>query len=333
MKYGFQVVQNKKFSEDDYFKILMKDEGSILSPVNGGPGEIRGKEGKVKETDVQEEKIIRLNWVPNCDSDYKLSADKKTIVCETEEKANLFGSFITLAHAENIESPNINLEENIRHIKTIMSERSSIKRKLWAFSNLIDVDSNEIQKIGAVTVKRDLTFLLDLVDLSRHNNDTLASFAKKLSKKINIEKTLKNALLDSVKPPMNIIKRMTVLDSETKNNIFSALKKNKWEMKKFEKRALEKIKTSPTRQLIPTGTNQGDRYYVQANWAKDDNKTLDCLTFLFNTELLSNRTLEEEKKKMKNGWRLVYWYSRTWAIYIAEHIERCGGRAKFISGS
>jgi hypothetical protein len=82
--------------------------------------------------------------------------------------------------------------------------------------------------------------------------------------------------------------------------------------------------------LAPVGSEGGDRYYVKANWDPKDQKTAGCLTELFNKELISSRTLLEEQQMMSGrSERLVYWYTKDWALSMAEKIKACGGNASF----
>jgi hypothetical protein len=85
--------------------------------------------------------------------------------------------------------------------------------------------------------------------------------------------------------------------------------------------------------LVPTGSAQGDRYYVQATWGKGQKDVIDCLTKLFNSSLISNRTLKEEELLMKKrSKRWVYWYSKDWSLDMYDQINKCGGKASFVSG-
>jgi hypothetical protein len=89
---------------------------------------------------------------------------------------------------------------------------------------------------------------------------------------------------------------------------------------------------SPTLQVVPTASGQGDRYYVRATWDGKNSATVDCLTTLFHEVLVSgsNRTLGEERALMKRSQRLVYAYDKDWSINIAQKIQACGGKAAFV---
>ena len=101
-------------------------------------------------------------------------------------------------------------------------------------------------------------------------------------------------------------------------------------------RSLHNLKLYRTKALIPTGTNQGDRYYVRARWSTgpESEKIVKCLTSLFFDSLIHNRSLVDEQDLMKrlNGTRYVYWYSKEWALSMANKIVNCGGNANFVNG-
>ena len=70
---------------------------------------------------------------------------------------------------------------------------------------------------------------------------------------------------------------------------------------------------------------------MRARWEPTDTAVVDCLTELFHRELRHDRTLEDEKVIMTGRKeRIVWWYSKEWALWIAEQIKECGGTAGFI---
>lgn len=84
--------------------------------------------------------------------------------------------------------------------------------------------------------------------------------------------------------------------------------------------------------LRPTGSPQGDRYYVRAAWDSNNQSTLSCLTNLFNRELISSRSMQQEQVKMQGrNTRLVYWYTKDWAVQIANQVRQCGGSSEYVS--
>jgi hypothetical protein len=86
----------------------------------------------------------------------------------------------------------------------------------------------------------------------------------------------------------------------------------------------------PQEKPIPTGTNAGDRFYVRANWSATDAKAADCLTRLFNKELLGRPSLKKEEEFMKGRTsRVVYSMTEAWAEHISGKIAECGGTASY----
>jgi hypothetical protein len=91
------------------------------------------------------------------------------------------------------------------------------------------------------------------------------------------------------------------------------------------------VAARPASLPVPTGSSQGDRYYVKATWDPKQPATVSCLTELFDRELIGHRTRAEEAALMRGrSWRLVYWYSSEWAVQIADGIRKCGANAEFV---
>ena len=69
---------------------------------------------------------------------------------------------------------------------------------------------------------------------------------------------------------------------------------------------------------------------MQANWDPRDEKSTGCFTHLFNREPAIVRSLAEEQKLMAGrSQRVAYWYTKEWALLMAEKISMCGGKASF----
>ena len=82
--------------------------------------------------------------------------------------------------------------------------------------------------------------------------------------------------------------------------------------------------------LIPPGSSEGDRYYVRVQWDPSKTMTVNRLTGLLNRELVDRPSMKDEVTFIKGrNERWVYWYSREWAIHIAEEAAKCGGKATF----
>ncbi|HVO09173.1 MAG TPA: hypothetical protein VMX54_00350 [Vicinamibacteria bacterium] len=91
------------------------------------------------------------------------------------------------------------------------------------------------------------------------------------------------------------------------------------------------LAAQPTAVPVPTGSPQGDRYYVRATWDPKQQATVSCLTELFNRELASHRTIGDEAALMRGrSSRVVFWYTKEWAAGIANSIRTCGATAEFV---
>ena len=54
---------------------------------------------------------------------------------------------------------------------------------------------------------------------------------------------------------------------------------------------------------------------------------------IYSNELLANRTVEEELKKMETvNPRLTYWYIKEWAYFMKKASKKCKAVATFVNG-
>ena len=214
-------------------------------------------------------------------------------------------------------------------IKDLQFEETVASKKIPLIEQLTQLDNENLNKCLRVNTDKELV-ALTILDLSRHTKAELAKKAKALSDRFDLasyigeeiksgdEKRQGDAvdLLLRIKPDQakKIISGFSFLSEESKKDI------NKM------------ISDGMSKVLIPTDSEQGDRYYVQASWDTKNEEALNCLTKLFNDVLLAKRSLDQEKKKMQklNGRRWTYWYSKEWIIAMAEAITQCGGKAYFV---
>ena len=213
-------------------------------------------------------------------------------------------------------------------IAALQFEMTSTEDKITIVDQLSQMDDKSLQNCLYTSSDKELVGLT-IIELSRHTNSQLAKKAQDLCKRFNIvsyiEETInKDKGLETV---ANLLLR---IEPDQVTQILDALpdsEKKEFLVKFFSDR-IHAV-------LIPTSFKQGDRYYVKATWDTQNEKQVTCLTRLFNKKLNSNRSLEEEKDKMKelNGERLIYWYSKEWALERAEEIFCCGGKAEFINGN
>ena len=169
--------------------------------------------------------------------------------------------------------------------------------------------------------------LATLLDLTRYSDKEVSYKASMAIKKVDIDGYVVHKLESSQKHDQTdgeqVLRKLDADESARILLRLSPAKSAAWRAKTSQ---------SPALQVVPTASEQGDRYYVRATWDAKNSATADCLTTLFHQELISgsNRTLEEEHALMKRSQRLVYGYDKDWSINIAQKIQACGGKAAFV---
>jgi hypothetical protein len=169
-------------------------------------------------------------------------------------------------------------------------------------------------------------FLATLLDLTRHSDKEVSYKATEALKKVNLDDYISQKIQSHSKRDRADAQQIFLkLGEPDTTRILSKVSP----AKSTELRTL--MSQANAYQVVPTASPQGDRYYVKASWNPGDAKTVDCLTTLFNSELITNRTLDQERALMKNrNTRLVYWYDKDWSVNIAKKIRGCGGNASFV---
>lgn len=229
-------------------------------------------------------------------------------------------------------------------IDLLQDERTATETKIQVLDEVLGLDTANFKKYVEYPTRKEPMFLT-ILDLSRHTNRRLASKALEIANKSYFNDIVAQQLLsdeeeiskqahkvlasriDSLKVLEILREAREILDNRPNNE------------KTKIRRKLDKLKeeidsTGGTRVLVPTESSQGDRYYVKAEWSPRERKVVDCLTELFNRALITELTLKDEERLMKGrSNRHVYWYSKDWALWIADEIERCGGRASFVGFS
>jgi hypothetical protein len=164
-----------------------------------------------------------------------------------------------------------------------------------------------------------------LLELSRHSDAELASKARALLARYDIEAEIARRLASDSGPA-----------TATARQIFSAMDpaQAKRVVVKLPAEARDRVAAvvpPANGQPLPTGSREGDRYYIKAQWEPKQRAVVDCLTTFFNHELVSKRTLTQEAALMRGRKeRLIYGYSAQWARSAATEITKCGGRTSFV---
>ena len=316
----FIVFQEKPFTERDQFEIFYREgeqDPEILS---------------IKHT-TSVYPIFKVEW------DSHLG---KIVLKDSSPPSSMEQFLINTVYEKNVEiwtDTNIIAQINQKSdfsdeianreiINSLQNERTDIGSKILALDRLSKLSNADLKKVvETITPKEPM--VLTLLDLTRHTDKELSSKASNIIKKrFDVDGFLSEKLMSvNERERDEAIKVMQRIDYE---NVESILEKQNVSI---DSTLSMRLKRDDTKILIPTGSARGDRYYVKAQWDPKKEEVINCLTQLLNSSLISNRTLEEETQLMRGrSSRLVYWYSKKWALGIAEKIEKCGGSASFVNG-
>ncbi|MBN1638140.1 MAG: hypothetical protein JW866_04180 [Ignavibacteriales bacterium] len=313
----FLFIQNEPFDNNQKFKIYYS----------------KGQ-GKVEEFSINYSSQILVEYCVDWDE----NSGNNILRCLTSPQSSLFfksayaQEFKVKSDYESFSSTEDRIDKYL--VQLLQEERTDIGQKIEALDKLSSLEDSQLKYYIEKSIYKE-PMTLTLLDLSRHTDKELAYKAKKIiNDRFKIDDYLVHLLLSDSKNREEAIEILFRIEKDRALQILNNIPikmRNSWfnDLKK-EIEFGEKAKI-----LIPTGSSKGDRYYVQAKWDPKNSKVVECLTELFFRELIHNRTYEEEIKLMKgeNGQRSerwVYWYSKEWALYIAQKIENCGGKAYFV---
>ena len=214
-------------------------------------------------------------------------------------------------------------------INTLQDERAPVGTKIASIDRLGSLPDQDLKScLESVTQKEPM--ILTILDLTRHTDKELSYKARTLvEKRYNPQPFLSQKLLSSSTADRDLATTILFRMEPDRASRYIPASGPSWlNGLRNDVRSGKK-----SRVLIPTGSSGGDRYYVRATWDPKNQQVVNCLTQLFNKSLISQRSTGDETALMKGrGDRLVYWYSKEWALNIATDIERCGGRAAFVAG-
>lgn len=219
--------------------------------------------------------------------------------------------------------------ENLVHL--LQDERTDVGRKIEVLDIINNMDDEQFREFMEMsTTKEPMT--LTILELGRHTDKELAYKARRImNNRVDFHNDLTGKLLsDDPAAREAATSFLFRIEPPQAEEILNSIPEQ--EQTPLIVELKEKIIAGDrSRVLIPTGSKRGDRYYVRANWDPNERNVVDCLTRLFNRELITERTLEEEMEIMSGREeRLVYWYSKEWALRMAGEIIKCGGTANFV---
>ena len=242
---------------------------------------------------------------------------------------------IAVAVEANPAEPGVNSAEvkpcgfiSAESIKKLQSERTLTAEKIPLVQLFVDQEKDRLQECLQTVTDKEMIGLT-IIELARHSDKALADKAKSVEKHFDITSYVDKAFTDlEGKIPMDVITLLLRMEPNRVQTILSGLSAEKRQV--IEQKLSSYIPTI----LIPTGSPEGDRYYVKILWDKEDDKQIDCLTKLLHQELLANRSIEAEKERMQKlkGQRWIYWYDKMWAIGMFDEALQCGAKPSFVKG-
>ncbi len=270
---------------------------------------------------------------------YFLSPIKKEV---NQAKVPMHGFVLYAKPLNQISKQEFNYKQNYLKLKNpekfldmnveiLQNELSNVGKKTDALIFLRNLDDKLFNNFIVKSTKKE-PMILTILDLSRHTDKELSYLAEKIiNERFKVDNYLRRMLLDANVTTKVLIEkilfRMEKIRVGKILNEIPSTEKNTW-IRNIEK---DIKRGKKFRVLIPTGSRKGDRYYVKAFWDKKNESRIECLTNLFFHELIHNRTIEEERVLMKNReTRIVWWYSKIWALYMVKKIDDCDAKAEFI---
>ena len=250
--------------------------------------------------------------------DSSLATESPSAVSEKKRKLNAVllnkGKFNSVSEK--------NVKRNV--VTALQAELTDTPTKTLLLK-FVEKDKSLLKEYLMVVTKKE-PFVLTILDLTRHTDDILSSKAETLLADFDLATYLLTLLKSEPNGGKGLVKQILAGRRHVDTAALSQADGLSSLLSDVRRRA-----------LVPTASHQGDRYYVRASWSTDEGgaDTRECLTALFNQELITDRTLHQEAAIMDSlkGSRFVYWYSKEWTEYMARRIESCGAMASFTSGT
>ena len=355
--YGYQIISKEKIKEGQEFFLVREsisshgkggvfELGKDYSPNVAGEDLVMGKEGIFSDA-------VKMVFSTKCTGPYEYDFMNDALICPMESaKTGFVDWLVPSAYADILSMvPNIFVTQTVHgkyqklvgdvtqwDVEVLTSERSSPGSKVAAMRKILVLNKNQVTELGEKAVRKaNSTLPLDLLDLFRHTDPEVASYAKTVGEKMDVPRVLENVLAAWSVNPDRLLEKIVVLPPKHResilNNAAATLKDIGFT--KQAVRLLKEIKDTesiPQQALVPTGTPAGDRYYLHVSWDKSDEKVTSCLAKAFEKSMNLWDYSYEKDFVAKNTGRYVYWYDRVSALKAALAYEQCGAQVKFVTG-
>lgn len=211
-------------------------------------------------------------------------------------------------------------------IGILQEERSAVGAKIRALKGLSEGDVEELASHVARPHAEEPLFLT-LLDLTRHSDTELSYWASRLVSQVKVESIVADQLQSGDARARQALYRMA---QDRAKRVLGSLPPE------FQPPWLDPLRDridsgTQTHVLVPTGSAEGDRYYVRLRWNRRDTATVECLAenvghLMFDPKADALQALNTQTEA------LAYWYSKDLALSVGESAEQCGGQPSFVSG-
>ncbi len=215
-------------------------------------------------------------------------------------------------------------------VERLQDDRTPVGEKIKVLNYLVHIEDQHILNEYMYYTTAKEPFIITLSDLQNHTDKEIASLSRRLLEKVNAAVIISDIINQSNAPGEVAGQYLLRLDEGLAREVINQQSPQKQWANEYK----ENINAIPFEQnkLHPVGSIAGDRFYVKATWDRDNADTIECLTRLFNRTLSANRSIEEERDIMiSRSYRIIYGYSKEWALNMAQRIEDCGGSANFVA--
>ena len=175
-------------------------------------------------------------------------------------------------------------------------------------------------------------FGITLLDLSRHTDKELAYKAGRLMELMHFDTAIEAGL--SSKDEQTRRNAEAALFHMDKSRAEKILDAARWSPGKRRQQFLNDVLAGTnTRLPIPTGSSQGDRYYIQAQG--DTPAALQCVNKLFSNDDFSFTPKQSPiQSNPDQSWKPIvthFYDSKSKALAAYDDIQRCGAKPTFIT--
>lgn len=321
---NFIITQEKPFSENQQFSVLYR---------KGREHERELQIPYVKDDNV----IFRIEW----DDDGGKYILKQQQFQETTAQAGF------LLHSLQA-SPPPELSEQAFPVQPIAQENAPPPDRQWIMSNLqyerADIGSkisalqqlanssdDYLQEILSTKTEKE-PFILTVLDYTRHSDPEVSYHARRIVEK---RITLSDFLIGRIRSGrFNAGDAQTILlripepnAREILNRIYETTNAE-WAISLRNDLNNGRKKTHV---LVPTGSSEGDRYYMRTTWSSNSGEIIPCLAELFTQSSGAGDPMDQELAKLRSqNERVVYKYSKRQILDLARGVEACGAQVAFI---